>query len=72
MQVIVVNRITDPQLQQIEGEAVAAVAAAAQLGEVQRIQVITFYPAVQQLALLSGKVMFGRAASQQCNPVFFV
>lgn len=39
LQVIVVNRITDPQLQQIEGEAVAAVAAAAQFGDVQRIQV---------------------------------
>jgi hypothetical protein len=34
-----VNRITDPQLQQAEGEAVAAVAQAAQFGDVQKVQV---------------------------------
>jgi hypothetical protein len=39
LQVIVVNRITDPQLQQAEGEAVAAVAQAAQYGDVQKVQV---------------------------------
>jgi hypothetical protein len=38
-QVIVVNRVTDPQLQQAEGEAVAAVAQAAQYGDVQKVQV---------------------------------
>uniref|UniRef100_A0A383WHV6 non-specific serine/threonine protein kinase n=1 Tax=Tetradesmus obliquus TaxID=3088 RepID=A0A383WHV6_TETOB len=46
-EVIVVNRITDPQLQQAEGEAVAAVAAAAQYGDVQKVQALAAFVAVR-------------------------
>lgn len=47
-QVIVVNRLADPQLQQIEGEAIAALAAAAQFGDVQRqIQALAVFVAQQ-------------------------